>query len=145
MAWCSSLLAGRVPVGSTETTTFTISANDGIASAVLNTSTTVIATGVNSAPTNISLTPSTINQGSPDNTTVGALSATDPNPGDIASFSLATGNGSNDRDNSKFVISGNNLVAKNPLTMTPGNYTVLVRAVDGSGASFDKSLTIWHR
>ena len=134
--------AGRVPVGGTETTTFTISANDGIASAVLNNTTTVIATGVNRAPTDISLAPASINQGSPANTTVGTLSATDPNPGDTASFVLATGNGSNDRDNSKFSISGNSLVAKNPLTMTPGNYTVLVRAIDGSGAAFDKSLTI---
>ncbi|MCH8623114.1 choice-of-anchor U domain-containing protein, partial [Undibacterium sp. TS12] len=86
--------------------------------------------------------PASINQGSPDNTTVGALSATDPNPGDTASFSLVTGNGVNDKDNSKFSISGNSLIAKNPLNMTPGNYTVLVRAVDGSGASFDKSLTV---
>ncbi|MFZ6682229.1 DUF4214 domain-containing protein, partial [Undibacterium sp. Tian12W] len=134
--------AGRVPVGSTETTTFTISANDGIASAVLNNTTTVIATGVNAAPTNISLLPATILQGSPDNSSVGTLSATDPNPSDTASFSLVAGNGTNDRDNGKFIISGTSLVAKNPLGMTPGTYTIMVRATDTSNATYDKSLSI---
>ncbi|MFZ6659048.1 DUF4214 domain-containing protein, partial [Undibacterium sp. TJN19] len=134
--------AGRVPVGGTETTTFTISANDGIASAVLNNTTTVIATGINAAPTNISLLPATILQGSADNSSVGTLTATDPNPGDTASFSLVAGNGTNDKDNGKFSVSGATLVAKNPLGMTPGNYTVLVRATDASGATYDKSLVI---
>ncbi len=134
--------AGRVAVGSTETTTFTISANDGIASAVLNNTTTVIATGINAAPTNINLVPASILQGSPDNTSVGTLSAVDPNPGDTASFSLVSGNGTNDKDNAKFAISGNSLVAKNPLSMTPGNYTVYIRATDATGAAFDKSFTV---
>ncbi|MBI1772817.1 MAG: DUF4214 domain-containing protein [Burkholderiales bacterium] len=134
--------AGRVPVGSTETTTFTISANDGIASAVLNNTTTVIATGINAAPTNINLVPASILQGSPDNSSVGTLTAVDPNPGDTASFTLVTGNGANDKDNAKFAISGNSLVAKNPLSMTPGNYTVYIRATDGMGAAFDKSFTV---
>ncbi|WP_162059512.1 DUF4347 domain-containing protein [Undibacterium sp. KW1] len=134
--------AGRVPVGNTETTTFTISANDGIASAVLNNTTTVIATGINAAPTNISLSNAAIQQGSTANTSVGTLLVTDPNPGDTASFTLVTGNGANDRDNAKFVISGNSLVAKNPLSMTPGNYTIFVRATDGSGAAYEKSLVI---
>ncbi|MFZ6723806.1 DUF4214 domain-containing protein, partial [Undibacterium sp. Ji49W] len=134
--------AGRVPVGSTETTTFTISASDGIASAVLNNTTTVIATGINAAPTNISLLPATILQGSPDNSSVGTLTATDPNPSDTASFSLVAGNGTNDRDNGKFIISGTSLVAKNPLGMTPGTYTIMVRATDASSATYDKSLTI---
>ncbi|MFZ6872264.1 DUF4347 domain-containing protein [Undibacterium sp. Di27W] len=134
--------AGRVAVGATETTTFTISANDGIASAVLNNTTTVIATGINAAPTNISLSNATIQQGSAANTSVGTLSATDPNPGDTASFSLVSGNGANDKDNARFSISGNSLVAKNPLSMTPGNYTVLVRAIDAAGSAYDKSLVI---
>ncbi|OYU45063.1 MAG: hypothetical protein CFE44_09525, partial [Burkholderiales bacterium PBB4] len=43
--------SGRLAIGASETTTFTVSANDGIASAVLNNTTTVIATGTNSAPT----------------------------------------------------------------------------------------------
>ncbi|MFZ6736076.1 choice-of-anchor U domain-containing protein, partial [Undibacterium sp. Ji42W] len=134
--------AGRVPVGGTETTTFTISANDGIASAVLNNTTTVIATGINAAPTNITLLPATVLQGSPDNTSVGTLSAVDPNPGDTASFSLVGGNGTNDKDNAKFTIAGNSLVAKNPVGMTPGNYTVYIRATDAMGAAFDKSFTV---
>ncbi|MCH8623115.1 choice-of-anchor U domain-containing protein, partial [Undibacterium sp. TS12] len=84
----------------------------------------------------------TIQQGSAANTSVGTLTAIDPNPGDTASFTLVSGNGTNDRDNAKFAISGNNLVAKNPLSMTPGNYTIFVRATDASGAAYEKSLVI---
>ncbi|TKC09872.1 T9SS type B sorting domain-containing protein [Pedobacter polaris] len=40
----------RVAVGSTETTTFTISVNDGVASAVTNNTTTVVSTSINDAP-----------------------------------------------------------------------------------------------
>ncbi|MBK7003064.1 MAG: DUF4347 domain-containing protein [Rhodoferax sp.] len=40
----------RVSAGSTETTTFTVSVDDGIASAVTNNTTTVVATSVNDAP-----------------------------------------------------------------------------------------------
>lgn len=43
--------ANRVAVGSTETTTFTVSVNDGIAAAVTNNTTTVVSTSVNDAPT----------------------------------------------------------------------------------------------
>ncbi|BBB67568.1 hypothetical protein UNDYM_3315 [Undibacterium sp. YM2] len=134
--------AGRVPVGSTETTTFTISANDGIASAVLNNTTTVIATGINAAPTNITLSNAALQQGSADNTSVGTLTAIDPNPGDTASFTLVTGNGTNDKDNSKFTISGNTLVAKNPVGMTPGNYSIFVRATDAMGSAYEKNFII---
>ncbi|MFZ6800924.1 DUF4347 domain-containing protein [Undibacterium sp. Di24W] len=134
--------AGRASVGGTETTTFTISANDGIASAVLNNTTTVIATGVNAAPTNITLSNAAIQQGSAANTSVGTLTATDPNPGDTAAFTLVAGNGTNDKDNSKFSISGNSLVAKNPVGMTPGNYTIFVRATDVTGSAYEKSFTI---
>ncbi|WP_162059515.1 Ig-like domain-containing protein [Undibacterium sp. KW1] len=134
--------AGRVPVGGTETTTFTISANDGIASAVLNNTTTVIATGVNAAPTNITLSNAAVQQGSADNTSVGTLTAIDPNPGDTASFTLVSGNGTNDKDNSKFTISGNTLVAKNPVGMTPGNYSIFVRATDAMGSAYEKNFII---
>ncbi|MDP1977010.1 DUF4347 domain-containing protein, partial [Undibacterium sp.] len=134
--------AGRVPVGGTETTTFTISANDGIASAVLNNTTTVIATGINAAPTNITLSNAAVQQGSADNTSVGTLTAIDPNPGDTASFTLVSGNGTNDKDNSKFTISGNTLVAKNPVGMTPGNYSVFVRATDAIGSAYEKNFII---
>lgn len=134
--------AGRAPVGGTETTTFTISANDGIASAVLNNTTTVISTGINAGPTNITLSNAAIQQGSADNTAVGNLTAIDPNPGDTATFTLVSGNGTNDRDNAKFSISGNSLIAKNPLGMTPGNYSVFVRATDAVGSAYEKKFII---
>ncbi|MCK5925119.1 MAG: cadherin-like domain-containing protein, partial [Methylococcales bacterium] len=43
--------ANRVSSGSTETTTFTISVNDGVATAVTNNTTTVVSTSINDAPT----------------------------------------------------------------------------------------------
>jgi len=43
--------ANHVAVGSTEQTTFTLSVNDGIAPAVTDSTTTVVATSVNDAPT----------------------------------------------------------------------------------------------
>ncbi|MES2070974.1 MAG: DUF4214 domain-containing protein [Pseudomonadota bacterium] len=46
---------GRVPVGSSETTTFTISVNDGIAATVLNNTTTVVSTAVHVATDVVSL------------------------------------------------------------------------------------------
>jgi hypothetical protein len=42
--------ANQVAPGNTETTTFTVSVNDGIAAAVINNSTTVVSTSVNDAP-----------------------------------------------------------------------------------------------
>jgi hypothetical protein len=43
--------ANRVSVGSTETSTFTVVVNDGVASNVTNTTTTVVSTSINNAPT----------------------------------------------------------------------------------------------
>ncbi|MCX5689578.1 MAG: hypothetical protein NTV94_07305, partial [Planctomycetota bacterium] len=43
--------ANRVSVGSTETSTFTVTVNDGVASNVTNTTTTVVSTSINNAPT----------------------------------------------------------------------------------------------
>src|SRR5438067_9121919 len=43
--------ANRVAVGLTETTTFTISTDDGVAAAVTDNTTTVVSTSINDAPT----------------------------------------------------------------------------------------------
>jgi len=62
----------HIAPGTTETTTFTLSVNDGIASAVLNNTTTVIATSVNDAPT---ISGAVANQTITDNETLAAFSA----------------------------------------------------------------------
>ncbi|BBB69956.1 hypothetical protein UNDYM_5703 [Undibacterium sp. YM2] len=70
--------AGNAATGSTNSNNYAINA------------------GVNLAPTDIRLSASVITQSAADNTVVGTLTATDPNPGDTASYSLVTGNGAND-------------------------------------------------
>ncbi|WP_448208767.1 hypothetical protein, partial [Azospirillum sp. sgz302134] len=71
--------ANRVTPGSTETTTFTLSVNDGVAAAVTNNTTTVVSTSVNDAPTITNVT--TLVQQINDSATVKPFSAvtiTDP-------------------------------------------------------------------
>ena len=64
--------ANRVAVGSTETTTFTVSANDGVASAMTNSTTTAVSTSINDAPT---LSGASAGQAVNDNATVSPFSA----------------------------------------------------------------------
>ncbi len=64
----------------------------------------------NQAPTDIKLSSLSVNENFTG--TVGTLSATDGDTGDTHNFSLATGNGANDKDNAHFSISGNDLVMK---------------------------------
>ncbi|MBC7502655.1 MAG: DUF4214 domain-containing protein, partial [Herminiimonas sp.] len=134
--------SGRLGVGQTETTTFTVSANDGIAGVVSNTTTTVVATGVNLAPSALGLSSLTVNQNAGNNAPVGTLSATDPNPGDTHTYALISGNGVNDSGNAVFNIAGSTLRISQPASQLPGAYNILVRATDAGGLTVDKPLTI---
>jgi hypothetical protein len=93
-----------------------------------------------SAPTNITLSPSTVPENSP-NVLVGTLTATDPNPGDTATFSIQPGG-----QGSKFVIVGNQLkVGSAGLdfeSLPQGTALVTVRATDNTGLFLDKTLSI---
>ena len=62
----------------------------------------------NSAPTNISLSPSSVNENVATGTTIGALSTTDSDSGDTHTYTLVSGTG--DTDNTSFSISGANLL-----------------------------------
>ncbi|WP_448208776.1 hypothetical protein, partial [Azospirillum sp. sgz302134] len=62
----------RVTPGSTETTTFTLSVNDGVAAAVTNNTTTVVSTSVNNTPV---IGGEATNQAVNDTTTVSPFSA----------------------------------------------------------------------
>ncbi|MFZ6777240.1 Ig-like domain-containing protein [Undibacterium sp. Ji83W] len=110
------------------------------ATGITNSNNYAITAGANLAPTDIMLSSSGIVQTAADNTSVGTLIAMDPNPGDTASFSLVAGASNNSND--KFSISGNSLIAKRPLEMASGNYTVLVRATDAAGSAYEKNLVI---
>ncbi len=96
-----------------------------------------------SAPTDISLSPATVLENQAVGTTVGTLSATDPDAalGDTASFSLVTGTG--DTDNSSFSIVGNTVQTAAVFDYeTQNSYSVRVRVTDVGGLTFEKVLTV---
>ncbi len=83
----------------------------------------------NSAPTDISLSNSTVPAGS-SGALVGYLSTTDPDGGDTHTYSLVSGTGST--NNGSFSISGNEL--RTAASLTAGSYSVRIRTTDsGTG------------
>jgi hypothetical protein len=94
----------------------------------------------NSAPTNITLSASSVNQSASANATVGTLSSTDPNSGNTFTYTLVSGTGST--NNASFNISGSSLRVTSPSTMTAGTYSVRVRTTDQGALWFEKAFTI---
>jgi len=96
---------------------------------------------VNEAPTDITLSSSTMEENSATGTVVGDLSATDPDAADTHSFSVVGGTGS-----SLFEINANNeLVVKSGAVIdyeTLANPTVTILTTDSGGLTFDKTLTV---
>ena len=100
---------------------------------------TIRATGANRAPTNISLSASTVYENSPGGTVVGTLTATDPDAGNTHTFSLT------DNAAGRFQVVGNQLqVAAGAIldqAVAP-SHSITVRATDQGGLSFSKTFTI---
>lgn len=95
----------------------------------------------NNAPTAMNLNVQNVNEGQPTNTTVGALSTTDPDPSETFTYSLVSGTGS--ADNSNFAISGSNLVTNVVLNYaTKTSHSIRVRSTDANGCYFEKNFTI---
>ena len=65
---------------------------------------------LNSAPTDITLSATAFNENISSGTNIASFTATDSNNGDSHTFTLATGNGTNDADNNYFAIQGASLV-----------------------------------
>lgn len=95
-------------------------------------------TDVNEAPTNVALSASTVAE-NVSGVTVGALSATDPDAGDVFTYSIVGG-----ADQGHFGVSGSNLTVASPFDFEAqgSSATVVVRATDAGGLSCDKTLTI---
>ena len=97
----------------------------------------------NHAPTNISLSNSTLSENEPSGTPVGDLSATDADAGQTHAFTLVAGTGST--DNASFAIVGSQLRTAAIFDFENQiSYSIRVRATD-SGApakSFEKTFTI---
>lgn len=104
------------------------------AQAVTNNST------VNGAPTDISLSSSSVLTTAGLNAVVGTLSATDPDAGDTFTFALVAGTG--DTDNAAFSISGASLRCDDPSGMTPGAYSVRVQATDSATNTYAEAFAI---
>ncbi len=99
---------------------------------------TINVTNVNEAPTNVTLSKSSVSRSAPIGTVVGLLSGVDPDAGSTFNYSLVPGSGST--GNSRFTIVGNELRVNGPLT---GSSTkIRVRVTDQGGLSYEKTLTI---
>ncbi|MFM6352110.1 MAG: cadherin domain-containing protein, partial [Dolichospermum sp.] len=95
----------------------------------------------NKAPTNLTLSTSTIAENQAIGTGVGNFTTTDPDTGDTFTYSLVTGTGST--DNASFTIVGNQLRTSSVFDFeTKNSYSILVRTTDQGGLTFDKQFTI---
>ncbi len=100
---------------------------------------TIHNTVVNAAPTDITLSNTTITDGSLSGSTVGYLSTTDPGETEDHTYDLASGGA----DNSGFVIFGNVLQSKfTANASTKNSYSIKIRSTDSGGLYLDKDFTI---
>jgi len=97
---------------------------------------------VNRAPTDLGLSPASIDEHQPLGTVVGTFSTTDPNTGGSFSYALVSGSGSD--DNAAFTIdaSGQLLAAKTFNYAVQSSYSIRIRTTDQGGLWFEKPLTV---
>jgi microcystin-dependent protein len=99
--------------------------------------------GTNTAPTDIALSNTVIDENNAAGATVGTLSTTDADAGQTFSYSLVAGAG--DADNGSFTLSGNGLrITPSANFEIKNSYSVRVSVSDGA-ASFAKALTVTIR
>lgn len=94
----------------------------------------------NSAPTDISISGSTVYTTAGVNAPVGNLSVTDPDAGDTATYTLVAGTG--DTDNASFNISGSTLRANDPSLLGASSRSVRIRATDSAANTREEAFTI---
>ena len=96
-------------------------------------------TNANETPTDISLSSASIAENTANGTVVGALSGTDPDASETATFSLT------DNAGGRFAVSGSNLVVANGALLnfeSNTSHSVTVRVTDSGGSTFDKIFAI---
>lgn len=94
----------------------------------------------NAAPTDISLSGSTVYTTGGLNATVGTLSATDVDYGEAFTFSLVAGAGST--DNASFNISGATLRCNDPDALGTSTRSIRIRATDSALNTYEEAFTI---
>ncbi len=95
------------------------------------------------APTDITLTPNSVSENQPNNTTVGTFSTTNPSSGDTFTYSLVSGVGG--ADNSSFTVNATTgvLTANSSFNFEVKNaYTIRVKTTNGVGLAFEKQITV---
>jgi len=101
----------------------------------------ITVTNVNEAPTAIALDNLTVAEGEPSGTAVGNLSTTDPDVGDVHTYTLVAGTG--DDDNASFTISGDTVVTAESFDFeTRSSYTIRVRSTDAGGLFTEQTFVI---
>ncbi len=96
---------------------------------------------LSSAPTDISLSSTSINENVSGGSTIGTLSTTDADAGDSHTYYLVSGTG--DADNGSFSISGSNLIIiSSPDYETKSSYSVRIQTDDGNGGTYEEAFTI---
>ncbi len=97
----------------------------------------------NNAPTDISLSESSIEENLSASTVIGDFSSTDIDDGDTHTYSLVAGNGTNDADNSSFSIDGDQLKSAVSFDFeTQSEFHIYVRTTDLGDAYFEKTFQI---
>ena len=98
---------------------------------------TISVGNVNEAPTDVTLSGTTITENLAVGTVVGNLTSSDPDAGDSFTYSLVAG------DTGSFEIVGNELRSKTSFDFeTQSTYSVTVRTTDAGGLTFDKLFAI---
>lgn len=96
----------------------------------------------NEAPTDIRLSRVRVAENSPVGTLVGSLSSWDLDWNDAHTYSLVSGEGS--EDNAVFKIDGNQVFTDEPIDYeTQATYSIRVKSVDKEGLFFEKVLTVY--
>ena len=97
------------------------------------------------SPTAITPTFNTLITQQANGTVVGTMTTTDLTSGGIGdtfTYALVAGNGTNDADNARFSITGNQLIASNPGTTPTGTRHINVRVTDAAGNSHTQAMTV---
>jgi hypothetical protein len=135
----SGLVSGAVTTGERRAVRITAVTDQGTLSRVVWINT---ADGI--APTDIALSHNVLVENSPEGTVVGTWSVTDPNNGDSHSLSLSYV--STATDSFRFLVSGNQLTVRFPLTANydAGQTQLAIRvvAVDSGGNRFEKDFLL---
>jgi gliding motility-associated-like protein len=95
----------------------------------------------NFLPTDITLSPSSINENNGLSAEVGTLTTTDQDAENTHAYALVTGTG--DTDNARFMVAGDRLFAASVFNHeAKDSYSVRVKSTDSGGGSFERAITV---